>query len=242
MKAAKCLVGTDIELMPSDILTGQHNPNWWEAWVAQLQTIPPKGERLQIGNNMWCHRDGLSLEYGIHPATTVDQFLSAVHRGKEAVESVINMELIAVDYFNIQSISYNPALEDYFEMGCSPDNQVIIGEGGEAIGYNERTIPDEARNENTRECGGHIHISLPTSFVRDGELCTQFVKALDDLVYPLATMCLGDYRSWYRHRNLFRFTPYGVEYRSLGATALLSQDAGVLMTHVFDLAKSVWEV
>ena len=237
MNEGRMLVGSDIELMPRDIAAGMNFKDWWHEWMGTLISLPPKGERRQLPQGFWLHRDGLSVEYGIPPVDSLDEFMSALSVGKTVVERSCRRVLTAVDWFNIAPIIDDDDMAEYLELGCSPDF-VVTGNSS----WEEREVPDGATEASTRECGGHIHLSLPPIFLEDKQLTAQFIRELDGVIYPLVTMNLGDYRSWYRHRNLFRFTSYGVEYRSLGASSLFSNDAERHLSLVFDMLRSVWEV
>jgi hypothetical protein len=239
MRSAEMLVGTDVELMPTGVYGGMLSAKWWDEWISRLALLPPKGARRYIRNDYWTHRDGLSVELGFAPTPSPDEFIDKLSTAKELVEQMMGgTTLTAVDWFDITAIMHDPDMESYLELGCSPD-LVVLGDGQD---YQQRELPDAVREEGTRECGGHFHVSLPPPFLNNKELRTQFVKALDDGVYPLVTMNLGDYRSWYRHRNVFRWTDYGIEYRSLGATALYGPDAEAVIRMVYDAARSAWEV
>lgn len=232
------LIGSDIELMPRSIQVGQESVDWWQKWLMQASGLPPKGNRLDLGNGYWLHLDGLSVEYGFEPASDPYTFLDRIEEGRTKVAEVVGEDMIAVDWFNIATPrAALPHLADFLEMGCSPDYQVNGGDGQ----YEVRGIPEATRNENIRECGGHIHISLPNEYIRDRSLSGVFVRHLDDMVYPMFNMNLGDYRSWYRQRCLFRPTPYGVEYRSLGAESLFTTEVTERYVHqVFEIVESIW--
>jgi len=145
--------------------------------------------------------------------------------------------MIAVDWFDVSLPARMPDFKDYLEMGCSPD-WVVTGISGECV---LREITDEARDSNVRECGGHVHISLPDDMCTDMDMRSVFVRHLDDVVYPMFPMNLSDYRSWYRQRRLFRPTSYGVEYRSLGASTLFDEALTAnYIEALFDVVKTVW--
>jgi len=83
----KLLVGSDIELMPTSIQGNQDSYDWWMHWLMAVASLPPKGERLDMGDGYWMHRDGFSVEFGIPPSSTVNEFLEHLYRGKRAVEA-----------------------------------------------------------------------------------------------------------------------------------------------------------
>ena len=234
------LVGSDVELMDgmvtggyvSDIAAG------WKTWSGILEGLPPKGERLDLGDGYWAHRDGLSAEYGFEPTTSLDQFMGRLQYGKLKVEESLGYPLVAVDSFDVSPIVGLPWAADYLDIGCQPDFYATPQRG-----IRRRSVPPDVRNGNTRECGGHIHISLPPPFLEARDMMNQFVIELDAVVYPLAIGAIEpSATSWYRKRRVFRPTPYGIEYRSLGAAALLADDAEVYLSLLFDMVASAWEV
>jgi hypothetical protein len=229
-------VGSDIELFGSPATIP--SVEWWSNWIGTLGGIPDKGARLDLGNGYWTHRDGVSAEYGFEPTTSLDQFMTSIHDGKRLVEQVLEHELHPVLDFNVSAIIEEPWAEQVLEMGCQPDFVAT-----ERLRMIRRNVPPDVRRQAVRECGGHIHISLPPPYVNNAELCCQFIRELDSVVYPLAaterSMGTG---SWYRRRYIFRPTPYGVEYRTLGADALFAPNAEMFLGLVFDMATSVWEV
>lgn len=233
----RMLIGSDIELMPAAVQTGQLDINWWREWINKSSTIPPKGERRELSGGYWMHRDGLSIEYGIPPSSCAAEFLHHINTGRDTVQQELGEPLIAVDWFNVGVLVADPLMEQHLEMGCSPDFQVV-GSNGETV---QRSIPTGVREEGSRECGGHIHISLPQEYLNDPILKGVFIRHLDDMVYPMFNLNTGDYRSWYRHRRVFRSTPYGVEYRSLGAESLFDENiTRNYIEAVFDITSAVW--
>ena len=229
-------VGSDIELFGTR--AAAFDPMWWAQWMKTLSAIPSKGERLDLGDGYWTHRDGVSAEYGFEPTTNLDQFMDSLHTGKELVEDALAHPLYPVTILDVTAIIDEPWAEDMLNMGCQPDYLAT-----DSLHMIQRSVPSRVRREPRRECGGHIHISLPDPYIHDVELQCQFVRELDSVVYPLAAGDMGiTARSWYRRRNVFRPTPYGIEYRTLGAGALFAPNAEMFLGLVFDMVHSVWEV
>lgn len=230
-------VGSDIELFGTP-MDAPHDLMWWSNWMQTLSAIPDKGTRLDLGDGYWTHRDGLSAEYGFEPTTSLDQFMMRLSTGKRLVESTLGHELYAVTSLDVSAIIHEPWAESLLDMGCSPDYLAT-----DSLQMVRRSVPSRVRREPRRECGGHIHISLPDPFIQDRALQCQFVRELDSVVHPLAAADMGiTARSWYRRRNVFRPTAYGIEYRTLGAGALFAPNAELFLGLVFDMVHSVWEV
>jgi hypothetical protein len=139
---------------------------------------------------------------------------------------------------DVSSILDEPWACDFLDIGCMPDYVA-----GADMRMHRRTATDEVKARPVRELGGHIHISLPPPFINEEALAVQFVRELDAIIYPLAMgVAQPNQQSWYRKRRLFRPTPYGIEYRSLGSEELLSDNAEQFLSLVFDISASVWEV
>jgi hypothetical protein len=203
-----------------------------------LSAIPDKGNRLDMGDGYWTHRDGVCAEYGFEPTTSLDQFMTSIDEGLSRCEQALCHTLYPVSQFDVSAIIDEPWAEDMLEMGCAPDYLATPD-----LTMMRRNVPSRVRREPTREGSGHIHISLPPPYVGNQELLCQFIRELDDVVYPLAASDQGiTARSWYRRRYVFRPTSYGVEYRTLGAGALFAPNAEMFLGLVFDMVHRVWEV
>ena len=230
------LIGADIELMGSDVIYygGQGN---WRQWVEDLNRLPPKGERLDLGDGYWAHRDGISAEFGFTPTCDLRTYLDRVNEGKERVSAYMDTSLTATDTVDVsvprQCIT---DIEDYLHMGCEPD--YVVSTGG---GVNRRSVSPRVAALDIRECSGHIHISLPPPFLESEELLSGFVSELDGVVYPLAFNAEQAMNAtWYRKRRVYRPTPYGVEYRSLGAGTMYGVHSDMIIGLVFDIVNNVW--
>ena len=237
MRSNKMLVGSDVELLgisPYDYGA----LDCWEYWCNQLSVLPPKGERLNMGDEFWAHRDGISAEYGFAPTTSLDQFMTSLEEGKRRVSVRLGTPMYHVDKFHVGALMGDPAYKDYLEMGCQPD-WVVAANGM----VHKRIVPPDVARLPVRECSGHIHISLPEPYLTTPELRHHFVRELDGVVYPL-TRSIGDVErpTWYRKRCVFRPTSYGIEYRSIGAGALLGDGGEAIMGLVFSMVRSVWEM
>jgi len=232
------LVGSDMELMPAFVMYNAISDDSWQAWSELLGNLPPKGERLDLHDGYWAHRDGLAAEYGFAPTPSLDEFMHRIREGKARTQTAVGYDLHAMDSFDVTSLVGQRWATRLLDIGCMPDFTVLPN--GTTV---RRSVPPSVRSATVRECGGHIHISLPPPFLDSPELTAQFITELDDVVYPMVMdgVNVGQ-GSWYRRRRVFRPTPYGVEYRSLGASALLATNAESYLSLVFDMVASVWEV
>jgi hypothetical protein len=232
-----CLVGTDIEMIGVHAMHYQ-SQGMWHQWLQNLSGIPDKGERLEIGSGFWCHRDGLSAEFGFAPTTSLDEFMTNLGRGKSMVQQLLSRELYPVDSFDVSTLIDEIWAEPYLDMGCAPDYMATP-----SLKIARRSVPSRVRSMPIRECSGHIHMSLPEYITESEELTAQFIRELDEVVYPMAVVNHDSTQpTWYRRRYVFRPTPYGVEYRSIGAGALYSDRAEDFLSLIFSMTKSVWEV
>ena len=237
MEAARRLVGSDIELVGSNVYP-HFTKDAWDAWLTGLDVLPEKGIRADLEDGYWAHKDGLSAEYGFEPATELDQFMTHIEEGKRRLERVVGTTLMALDVFDISPLVRLPDYAAVINMGCQPD-WLALPDGR----MRKRTVTPRIRQLPVRESGGHIHVSLPPPFLDSPVLMTQFVGELDDSVFPLLPMDLQSREpTWYRRRRVFRPTTYGIEYRTLGAEALFGPVTELIMTQVFNLADRAWEV
>jgi hypothetical protein len=226
------LVGTDIEMI--GVSEYDYNmPYAWEQWLTLLETLPAKGDRLGIGGGVWAHRDGISAEFGFDPVDNLDEFMSRLHQGKHALTSYLENPVYAVDQFPIDTAMLVEGIGPHLEMGCAPDN-VVTGNGRVLT----RRVPQQVIDLPIRECSGHIHISLPEPYLTAPEMMASFITELDAVVWPMVQS--EGSPTWYRKRRVFRYTPYGVEYRSLGAGTLYGLHGETIMNLVFAMVRNVW--
>jgi len=239
MNNARALVGCDVELLGlADYELGSERR--WLGYLSKLAGAPDKGSRMEFGDGYWAHRDGVALEFGFEPTTQLGIFMHRLERGRSlASHNVVGtLDLNAYDNFSIEPIADRPWAQKYLDMGCAPD--YLVRPDNRVI---KRNVPPGIKAQPVRECSGHVHMSLPDYIIESEELKAQFIAEIDSVVYPLlAPLTHPDLRQWYRRRRVFRPTPYGVEYRTIGAGQLFADSAETVMSMIFSMVQSVWEV
>ena len=162
------------------------------------------------------HEDGVMMEFAINPTETADEQIKYYHELMDRAQQGIlkkgdNLGLCSGLLYPQMDLLKNPASMD---IGCSPS---FI-----AYRVGEDTTP-KFYEDDYRYAGVHVNIDF------DGtkEEKVSFIKALD---YHLGLYSVVNWeqddkagnvqrRKAYGQAGNFRFTPFGVEYRSLPSTA-----------------------
>jgi hypothetical protein len=144
--------------------------------------------------------DNVSLEYGIPPAATVEEFIhhinAVMEKSKEWVPG-LSFSKLSCAVFPAEQLEHPLARV----FGCEPD-------------YNAWSLkpnhPPRPPNEFLRSAGGHIHVETQEDPI-------QVVRAMDlFLGVPSILMDNGkERRQLYGGPGAHRRKPYGVEYRTL---------------------------
>jgi hypothetical protein len=152
----------------------------------------PKGFTLQ--------EDNVSLEYGIPPASSADEFVRSIN-------AVMDKSLSYLPELSFSKLSCIVFPEDQMQhpmahiFGCEPDFNAWTGK------TNKKPEPP---HEFMRSAGGHIHVETekdPITVVRNMDLF---------LGVPSILMDNGEERrKLYGGPGAHRVKPYGVEYRTL---------------------------
>lgn len=229
--------GSDIELFPTQPLV---TVNDWAAYAEFLSTLPGKpspnsGHRLDLGDGFWCHADAAAVEYGFAPVETVAEYVDRVHEGRERVCTTLGYDLSPsheVDIAPLKELNH-PLLPIVSDMGCSED--FVAFRGGR---WRRRSVPRSMRESTQRTAGFHIHVALPMDM--HPNYYADWIAQLDDAMYQRATQWSPMRTGWYRKRKVFRFTPYGVEYRTLSAPDIFQEDAEQWMQVVDNLQRQAW--
>lgn len=172
--------------------------------------------------------DGMALEFNITPATNEDEFVTRINSVMNTLASMVpdfNIKAVPSQGFSNKFLAGQP--KEAVELGCEPDYNAWTGE--------ENPKPDEAITMRTGS--GHIHIGwTKDQDINDPEhleACRMLVKQLDCLVavpylvyFTNSTEAKKEAarRMLYGMAGAFRPKPYGVEYRVLSNTWLLSDD------------------
>jgi len=164
-----------------------------------------------IGNNCYLQRDNLMLEGNIPPAKTYKEFETSLNFLKDFAKSRVamkNMNIVCED-----SAEFKPRflrLPEAHEFGCTPYSLAWIPK---TIGSKEMFGFGKLRS---RPAGFHIHIG--------GNFLDQKRKRLFVRLFDLFITNPARYHNFdevrvknYGTFGAFRYTPYGVECRSLGS-------------------------
>jgi len=168
---------------------GYINADKWNPY--QIPDMP-KGYTLQ--------EDNVSLEYGIPPAATAEEFIRSINNVMaRSLDFVPNLNFSRMSCIIFPEDQMNHPMAHIF--GCEPD-------------YNAWTTKENIKpappHQFMRSAGGHIHVETtndPYTTVRNMDLF---------LGVPSVLMDSGeDRRKMYGGAGACRVKPYGVEYRTL---------------------------
>lgn len=152
----------------------------------------PEGFTLQ--------EDNVSLEYGIPPAATENDFVTYINEVMiRSLSYVPNLSLSRSSCIIFPEDQMNDPRA--FEFGCEPDFNAWTG---------KMNMPPEPPHPLMRSAGGHVHVETdidPVTCVRALDLC---------LSVPAVLMDNGiERKKLYGKAGAYRPKSYGVEYRSL---------------------------
>lgn len=176
--------------------------------------ISEKGHAIQL--------DNVSAEFNIPPVSSREEWVEEIliplnYLREMAQNNNLSVSSKASAVFNEKYLQ----TENAKEFGCSPDYNVYLQD------LNPKPM---AENSALRSCGGHVAIGYED---QDIDKTEEIVK-LFDLFVVLPSMLIDKderRRELYGKAGAFRFTPFGLECRSLSNFWLGSED---LMKWVFD--------
>jgi len=184
------------------------------------------------------HADGACLEYAVHhQCTTAGEFIAQQAAVMYDLERRFGFPFEPEDWYDLREWPHlNPANTPYLwaqvnTFGCSKDRGMF--------GY-EREVPMRVLKSPVRESGVHFHANLkPEHCNVDG--CTMIAKALvKDAGIP-HVWTHPTAKPWYRKPGVFRAKPYGIEYRSLGASMLSDKNRFELVVQLmFAFFEDYW--
>jgi hypothetical protein len=171
--------------------------------------------------------DGTALEFNIHPASTVEEFLSNV----ESVTSVLKLMVKRADP-SLQLTVVPTAVYDRAYFDTLPEEAKLLGCEPDYNAYTEvANVPPET-NESFRTGSGHIHVGW-TEFQSPFDSphyfdCLTVTKQLDAGLFIPSLLWDDDdkRRSLYGKIGAFRPKSYGVEYRPLSNRWVSDPDIG----------------
>lgn len=193
-------LGSDPEVFLFDPQTNQH--------VSVIGLIKAdKWNPLQIGDmpeGFTLQEDNVSLEFGIPPAASADQFVLHIQKVMERSKSWLKRDGRQLDFSKL-SCTIFPKEEMKHPMahifGCEPDFNAWSGEA------NTKPAPP---HEHMRSAGGHIHVETNKDPVHVVKMMDLFLSV------PAVLMDEGvERKQLYGKAGAHRPKPYGVEYRSL---------------------------
>lgn len=148
--------------------------------------------------------DNVALEFNIPPATNATEFVKSLNLAFTQITEIIPKGLTiskkASGYFSKEQLADPQAMA----FGCSPDYNAWL------MSENPRPVPPHPQ---FRCCGGHVHVGIDI----DDDEKPEFIKCMDLFLGVKSVLLDPDVerRSFYGKAGCFRFTPYGVEYRTL---------------------------
>lgn len=178
----------DLEGNPRSVIGYINADKWHPMQVPNM----PKGYTLQ--------EDNVSLEYGIPPAASAEEFIAHINNVMKASLPYIKgltFSKLSCIIFPEEELNCHKA----WEFGCEPDFNAWTEK------KNKKPTPSDER---MRSAGGHIHVET----MKDPLVV---VKAMDFFLgVPSVLMDKGeDRKQMYGAAGAHRKKPYGVEYRTL---------------------------
>ena len=202
------MIGVDIELVPKSFT--QSGVTWPERARQLVHAHQVLGTKTQPTTDagFTYHPDSVGIEFATPPCRTASDLSDALHHAVGWLEDLLGYELAYMpgdmvhcsELFDAVAVLDRQALATMMQFGCDPD----------FIGGAQRDVPAVIKRSDVRELGGHLHV----------DTTLEPASAADALAHHLlaeyhATAVRG---SWYRVPGLYRPKPYGLEYRSLGAS------------------------
>lgn len=175
--------------------------------------------------------DGMALEYNIHPAKTIDEWVENHNKVLDSLEEKANAkglglcDVSLLDYTHY--IKNCEPTDDELIFGCDPDFNAGTGE--------ENEMPDNDGSIMFRTAGGHVHVG----FSNWAESCGDALETSRILVKLMdATLGLWsvfedsgiERKQLYGKAGAFRVKSYGFEYRTLSNFWIFNEE---YLKHVF---------
>lgn len=210
------LLGCDPEIFVRTKDKKMHRSAWGLSEGTKENPVKVDNGAIQV--------DGFALEFNIDPAPDCDAFVhninSVMSQMKEILPKNLEFSPSCSAQFHWKHWDHQPA--EAKVLGCTPDFNA----------YSLKENPKPKAREGFRTAGGHIHIG---GFVKDVKdvlaqdhmiKCATLVKQLD--FYLGLSSLAYDYdnrrRSMYGEAGCFRPKSYGVEYRTLSNSWIMSEE------------------
>lgn len=178
---------------------------------------------------LFMHNDGLFAEAAPrNPCQSKEEMLSFRDNVLSAYQGILGLRMTAVDFLDMRAVkSLNDKvaprlLAEANTFGCSPD--YLRGK--------RRITPKALAKSPYRESGLHLHLNLADRFCdqrtpeeterntvpTNAVVCAQIAEEFYEATAFLHEGYDRQMRLWYRSPRLYRPKPYGIEYRSFGAS------------------------
>jgi hypothetical protein len=205
-------IGTDIEGVPEALLAPNIDSMSKAHMLRDIHAgLGTKDDPTIIDGCIQIHPDSCGVEFTTPPVDSASDLLDAIRYSQHKAEELIGMPLVFVNQLDLHDVVEPLAavapdvLETLLKRGCDPDWHIP------EIGAAPFMRPPPGDTSSTVfELGGHIHADLPEHL--------DAVSAATLLGHMLEGYHDDSPDSWYRVPRLYRPKPYGLEYRSLGAS------------------------
>lgn len=199
--------GCDPELV---IVNQNGEPVGAEGLVPGTKENPHKVEKGAV------QVDGMAAEINIDPVTTRHDWIDNIATVRKQLDEMLpeGYKSIIASSMSYSKENWEAVSKENRVMGCSPDYNAWTGD----INRPPKLNP----NSRTWPFGGHIHIGwihnneAPLNDSEHLENCRDLIKQLDWFVGAWSVQTETDMyrRSLYGKAGAFRYTSYGVEYRT----------------------------
>ena len=218
--------GADPELILTSKDTGEVFPACGTFPGTKDKPVPIPG----VGKGFNMHVDNVMLEFSVPHTGTPDEMTDNVYAAIIGIMDYLkNTHGDRYEIMNKCSMMYPTRILDNplaFEFGCSPDFQAHEGKGTKIPLMDRDTFADD--DGEWRFAGGHIHIGYDVTKV------PQFAMAMImDALVGLPLMLheqQGKRRAFYGRAGRFRYTAYGIEYRTPSNAWALNEDTMVAVS------------
>ncbi len=182
--------------------------------------IPGTKEKPHKVENGAVQVDGCALEFNTDPVDNADDFVKNITSVMGQMKAMVpGYEFAIVPSCRFNGNHFRALPDEAKELGCTPD-------------FNAYTMRENPKPDNTttmRTASGHVHIGFCEDTDPNSDehkiRCATLIKQLDCYVGLPSLLFDGDVqrRKMYGAAGCFRPKPYGVEYRVLSNSWLLSE-------------------
>lgn len=208
-------IGIDGELLPKLFVTPGVTPTAKAALLVRLhRNLGTKKDPTILEPGIQIHPDSCGIEFTTPVCSSGPELADAVDHAVDLLSQYTETQYVFVDSFDVAELveplmAMAPdVLQTIMARGCDPD-WIIRTPGEPPV---ERGVPLNVLNSTYMELGGHMHVDVDPDYAED-------VVCLISHELQRFHARAGD-ASWYRLPRVYRYKPYGIEYRSLGASWL----------------------